>query len=916
LTAEAEHAVIQAAHTRPSTARPSTSQSTDISNFIPKLLEAIEAERTYVEDDFQAQVCLGWIHWQLGQFELAAGRLPGSVEQEFSQLDGTNNESVEWTKVCAIKGSYLKGTSLFRVGKESEALVLFESALPILATYSTSKGQSKEFKAWAELYLTEFCMLSSRLIKSQSTAILETETLSAFRTWAKFWDGHTGSIGGRAPLADVPRRNIWKEYYRTLSDILYQDAPFPITSMVTTHTTISTRHEQRAELKRVETKYETLLLSEVQFPKAEDPGEEVEAFVVLVMRNWSILCGNSWAEHDLGEGGSDVLSRGVIDILYRAATKTFHSTSILRHLFTVHQALAEFDLAFKAFDTYLDIVKRSRARVEKTGQAEFGLDDDETVLITMSECIKSLCRYGLREGAEKAKELAQFFEAWLEKYYPVDQENGNGSSLEAAKPVAPNIFALAWRCIGIGYANWSRLTFDGSARTEIQQHAIACFKKSLLPAYESTSNVATLYALGTILAERREIPVALQIVKSALQRPNVSSTKSNSDLETNTERFTKERLLIPLWHLMALLLSARQEFKTAARSCEGAFEQFQDPKILFGNADLHGSYRSDHLQMNEKPMTRSPGIVDDMDESEKEGVLEVKMTQLCLVEIIEGPDVAVNASDELFSLYARLFGKKDTVVPLAANDSLMSLPPKSSAGTLRSIKGSIFGRSGRSIRKSQIAPLGDRSALPRPQTTQTMNSTRAPVIQVTSENGNTAKQHNHLTKPHRRSGSLSRLDAAGSLRNRSTSTTRRHARSSVTIENSPVTHDGEKYYTPEESTSIVQNGSQSHDSSASASMPTTRLSKDQQRRRRTSMLVKVWLLIAGFYRRAAMYEDCRGAIEEADKLVTSLDTDVSRDISGNVSITKAGWGGGKSVAELWGDVFSEVRFRLQKICIY
>lgn len=55
-----------------------------------------------------------------------------------------------------------------------------------------------------------------------------------------------------------------------------------------------------------------------------------------------------------------------------------------------------------------------------------------------------------------------------------------------------------------------------------------------------------------------------------------------------------------------------------------------------------------------------------------------------------------------------------------------------------------------------------------------------------------------------------------------------------------------------------------------------------------------------------MYEDAKGAIEEAYKLVENMDADVSKDTTGNVSISHPGWGGGKSVAELWGDIYSEV----------
>lgn len=938
LTAEAEYAVIHASHTpavRPSTARPSTAKPpTPISEHIPALLDAIQSERTYVEDEFQARVCLGWIHWQLEGWEAAVARLPKNVEQEFAQLEGTKKESAEWTKVCALKATYIKGNSEERIGKVAEALETYESSLPIYATVSATIYQGKELKIWTELYLTGFCTLASRLIKPRITSILETETLSAFRAWSSFWDHQSAISGGQVFHAEVPRRQVWRDYYFILSDILQQEVPYPTTSLVTSYASHSTRSQQRAELKEVEAKYESLLLNEVTFPKSEDPSEEIEAFVETAMQNWRILSGSGWAVEDLGEGGTDILSRGVLDLLYRAATKTFHSTAILRYLFTVHRAVAEFDLAFKAFDTYMDIVKRARARVEKTGVPEHGLDNDQTVLVTASECIKSLCRYGSRDSAEKAKELGHFFETWLDKHYPVEisanvvSETSDGDTeADESVHIDPHIFALAWRCIGIGYANWARFTFEGSARTNIQLQAIACFKKALRPEYESSGDVETLFALGTILAERREIAIALQVVKSGLQPASASSKKVDNSARSASGRFARERSLIPLWHLMALLLSAKQDFATAARSCEGAFEQFQDPKNLFGDENLKTPYQSDHLQLSEKSSTKHVGVVDSMDDFEKEGVLEVKMTQLALVEVMEGPEVAVNASDELLALYTRLFGdpSKESVSPYP-NKSLMPIPPKSSAGTLRSIKGSIFGRSGRSIRKARPALITEDGPITvaRPQTSQTVASTQAPMIQVTNENGNMAQKPHHLKKPDRRSGSLSRLDGATSTRARSTSTGRRHASSSATLQNNPASVDGETYFTPLSEKSDNRSGVLADIPQSPASFPPALISppsitpithfpKNQERRRRTTILVKVWLLISGFYRRASMYEDARGAIEEADKLVSILDDDISRDITGDVSMNNPGWGGRKCVGELLGDVCSEVRLFL---CCY
>lgn len=976
LAAEAEHAVTQASQKgpatgRPETARPATAASihtSPVAKYIPRLLDAIENERTYMEDEFQAQVCLGWVHWYLDEPALAAGRLPKSVEQEFAQLDGTNKDSVGWTKICALKASYIKGSAQVKTGASSEALVTFESALPIFASISAMPKQGKEQKIWTELYLTGFCMLSSQTFISKDTPVVETETLSAFRAWARFWETQAAApIGGRAPGADVSRLDVWKQYYMVVSIILQQELPFPITTLTTAYPSSSTRLQQRTELKRVEAKYETLLLKDVQFPKAEETNEQMEDFVELVMQNWRVLCGSTWKEEDLGEGGAEGVSRGVLDILYRAASKTFHSTPVLRHLFTVHLAVAEFDIAFKAFDTYMEIVKKGKARVEKAGEPEQGLDGDEDVLRTVSECIKALCKYGSRTGAEKAKDLAVTFEIWLDKHHPIEQPNGDraapesGNSAPSRDTIAPKVLALAWRCIGIGHAQWARFTYDAASRTEIQLQAIKCFRKSLYPAYESNTDVETLFALGTILAERRELATAIEVVKTGLL-PHKPSTSRSGSLGPHPGRFARERSLIPLWHLMALLLSARQEFQTAARACEGAFEQFQDPKYLFGDTDLNSPYRSDHLKMNEKSSPHALGVVDDMDDFEKENVLQVKMTQLALIEVLEGSDIAVNASDELLSLYRRLFGdpSKDTIAPVPPTTASLS-PPKSSSGTIRSIKGSIFGRSGRSTRKSGGAPvIGQRSAVAmRPQTSQTLTSGVAPVIQVTSENGSTAKQHHHLTKEHppekqKRSSSLSARRPSGSVRKRSSSASRRDE------DHTATTVDGEKFFTPlgdtqhgdqwlsdgpqagagsphekmassdtkpsrplppksqqmqqkEESLKPTSSDSSKNQDNrlprvspySSSTAPVTRFPKDQQRRHRTSILIKVWLLVAGFYRRAEMHEDSKVATEEASKLAQHIELDVLNDTSGNVSISNSGWGSGKSVGELLSDVFSE-----------
>ena len=943
------------------------------------MLRAIEEEQTYLEDEFQAQVCLGWIHWFRGEYSLATERLPASIEEDYAQLDGTNKESSGWTKVTAIKGTHIKALSQENVGNVGEAMQAYNTALPIITSASPTPGGT-ELQSWTELFLTGFCLVSSRVFKAKIKPLLESETLNAFRAWAKFWDGRSISpLGGSISESSVSRRHIWLEYYIALSALLEQSLPCPTTTLVPAHTETSTRQQERAELKKVETKYFQLLYNETKFPKAEESNDEVEDFVDLLMRNWRILCGRSWLEQDLGEGGSDALTRSVLDILYQSAMKTFHSTAILRHLFTVHLALAEFDLAFKAFDTYLEIAKKGKARVLKTGENEHGLDDDETVLWTVSHCIKAMCQFGSRQGAEKALEIGRYFENWLKSHQT--NQSTNGQPLEtkgtlSSGKISTIVIAATWRAIGIAHAQWARLTYESGSREKLQLGSIRCFQKALLPESANGQNLETVFAFAIALAEQRKLAPAIELLKTCLLEPTDSAA-----ISPHAGRFARQRALIPLWHLLALSMSARQDFVTAARMCEGAFEQFHDPKNLFGEAELNTT-RSEHLKLNEKPILPNRGVVDEMDEFEKVNVLEIKMTQLSLIEVLEGPEVAVNASDELLGLYARLFedgqaNKGSQVPPVTA----LAAPPKTS-GTIRSIKGSIFGRSGRSVRAPSTmasATASEKTIMPRrPKTARSMDSLHTPTIQVTNENGGTPEKRQsslrslrhssvrssthsqrHHEKLQKRPGSVRRKEST-----RKTSTSISEPSDSPVRQTEfsrPTVVDGDAFFTPaldrgewldDDATPRAPTASSakvsldssvrshphspkhfmpslSHKKSLKSALstpvvapdvslpptpstflltpsPVTRFSKEEIRGRRTILLVKIWLLIAGFYRRADLYEDSKGAVEEAFKLVQGLEAEIQKENGGNISLSQSGWDGGKSVGELHADVFAEV----------
>lgn len=71
-------------------------------------------------------------------------------------------------------------------------------------------------------------------------------------------------------------------------------------------------------------------------------------------------------------------------------------------------------------------------------------------------------------------------------------------------------------------------------------------------------------------------------------------------------------------------------------------------------------------------------------------------------------------------------------------------------------------------------------------------------------------------------------------------------------------------------------------------------------------MIEVWLHIASQYTRALLHEDAEGAIDEAHKLAGNFQLDVAREESSAKAFDELGWGGGKSVNRLWGDVWAEV----------
>ncbi|CAD6563756.1 MAG: hypothetical protein ASARMPREDX12_000049 [Alectoria sarmentosa] len=966
LTAQTERRIAEVS------GRPVTSAfASALSQLIPPLQAAAEKENTFNEDAFQAQICLGWINSIVGNPKLALSSLPPTFDRVSDRLSRDGGTTARWTQVCIIKGAYLRGLSLEETNNTGEAIRTYESMLPYITSLAATFINTPEHRYWTESLLTRHCMLSSRhvsanLVSPSISAVPPSRVLAPFRAYSKYWDTKSAFNEGTLKAVDGHRSHMqtWAYYYDTLSVLLQRE---------TAQHVFDSRLQQGLELRKVEATYESILLKETKFPRADQANSQIESWVDQVMANWRVMCGHTWQDEDLGEGGKAALGHGVLEVLYRAATKSFHSTRILRHLFTVHAAIAEFDIATKALDSYFQILIKGKARVEKSGEPEIGLDDDGTSLATAAAGINVLCTYGRRKETERALGIAHIADGWLQKLQPSSTPKPVASAEDVPeelvdqqktpKPPIPGKFlALGYHALGTSQSCWARLTYETALRPDLQAQAIANFRTALDPKFGEQFNAEFLYSLAFVLAETRDLDGAIAATKQALsasrRRPKtngVSATDFAGDGTEDDYDIDPDRrgTLLRCWHLLALLLSARQNFSTSTASCEAALEMYGGRAILYGGLQLLDSLK-------------------DLEWSERKNILEVKMTQLALAEVVDGPEEAVNASGELLGLYTKLFKSPEKVA------ERVSSPPPNSNGTStpRSFRASVLGLPSRkNTLRSENATSSSLQSSEAPD-----HAIEAPAISVTGDNASIHQELNHHShflvrheskKLHKRN---SRRSLVGIQRSRAGSPSKAStvdgSRKQINLglprrhrHNKPLPADGqgngsvydnESYASDEVGVAISHNMPSMSSSQSAVSDPPNRLysipsaavnmdkknpntypvapkpslsqrqrpqpivlhefaplaephfSPADHSRHTLTLLTKVWLLIASLYRRASMPTDAQGALSEATIHVQSVEISISnREGSSAENFATPGYGGLKSCGELWADVLAE-----------
>ncbi|KAK5082986.1 hypothetical protein LTR05_006868 [Lithohypha guttulata] len=897
-TAAAEHHVATNATQRPQTTHSSSSTTVDT------LQRTIEGSQDHTEEIFQGRTCLAWAAFT-GISNGTPHSIPvGNVIQLFDTY-GRRDASL-WTKICLLKAVSIQGKSQMQRGEELQAVAIYKAAASWVELNNDLVKATPQMAYWAEQILAAYGTGStdavstearSRALQTWSTLVLRSQEVS--RTTY----GDSG--------IQISRTSVWEYYY----DMAIRRLEQP------NHTTTHTRAKLAAELRAIETAYETALLKNKKFPKATESNVVIEQWVERVVRNWQILCGPGWQESDLGPGGRNAATRNVLDILYRAATKTFHSTLILRRLFQVHKSLAEFDLAYHCLDTYIELVERARERAAKAGEPS--PESEEIMLLVVAEGVEGLCSYGHQEEARKAFDLVSQLEDWLDEIVPDEHEvvpNGHADSGHTTPtPPSNEAVQVVYRAIGIGRAHWARWTPFSETRSTLQSDALEALQKA---SRLSDPHPQTLYALALLCAETRDISQAVKWTKMGLQK--LTQLRSQGNLQQQGA----------FWHLMTLLLSSQQDFDTALQSSIATLDNVLGPTLFNG-----------HESLADDPSTRATEqIADDLECDDLQKVVEVQITYLALTELMDGPEAALNVSGELLSLYAKLF-KRFEVGDIKPAIDEMPPPPKTSAGTIKSVRGSIFSRRkatpslAPSVTTTSLRSVANTDISGRPGT----QTSQAPTIQVTDETGkSSSKKHHHLVHRHHehKDSRLSKdtrplntrriTEEPESLEKEpfASADGQTSPKNTAAIDHAPLTgriHDDRSE--AKQDLGTVPHNVTSHDqappplghpeqppeqdvrlpninSSSTSTSPIPRSSKTAAQKHAFVVLNKMWLMISTLYRRSHMFEDAREACEEAAKAASRVEALITIVDASARSLANPGWGGGgKSSDEVWADVY-------------
>ncbi|CDZ96999.1 Tetratricopeptide repeat-containing domain [Phaffia rhodozyma] len=661
-----------------------------------------------------------YFHLALGQYSecIQVSQLAFSSSVEQSELLMSDH-------IARVRGRVIEGLAYEFLepsnGANSNALNAYAQSIALLSTHpsytklpSTFSSPSfiahRELHRWAERALYRGSILASAGSSSPAHG------LRWLRTWFVFERCWPGSFRPRRRAA------VYMLYLRALA--LIAPDRVEITQDQDKDTRLLVRQWEESlspsagklsweeETTQVRQRaFDSFDSAGTPFPKAGEKRTEIEDFATACVVLWELG----------GEKRED--TNGLLQILWWATSQTFNSQPILRHLTRILQAAALLTDAKRTFRLYVQLNNKARetslgdssirptasrvnssnalgmtvapsgpdqdSRLIEHPSADEEFEDDRTFGETLLNGAGLLGKYSDVIELEEATEMVDLaLRIW---------DNKGDGSLRDDERVKARARALVVKA-GLEMS-LAEKTQDPTTRPSFQASAL----KTLLTAVElNPSSASTFYSLAYVQAESREIDSALTSIRTSLKL---------------------DRLNIQSWHLLVLLLTAKEQWKEALDAVEEGLKSWdifveQDEQEKKAGTVLNEDVKEEQEGETSIPKTTSvdfaavpieitpsvpsrtkssrfisapppllsaasiPSPTDLVPASERPSrsytdmlqvVFQLRITNVFICERLEGPSVAAELELDLFSFYADTCGRPAPFYAMEETDRRSSI---------------------------------------------------------------------------------------------------------------------------------------------------------------------------------------------------------------------------------------------------
>ncbi|KAI7878419.1 protein prenylyltransferase [Lichtheimia hyalospora FSU 10163] len=614
---------------------PDPMDASKTESILKKLLSMIQkhsgpGQAPETNDEWQAQfakIILARIYFETARYDQALEaleRLALPMQQVHSG----------YGMVLLIQARVIKGGCYEMQGQIASAIEAYEAAWSVYEQHPAEKGEV--LWSWIEECLYRAILLHIRQDGSPRSVLLLMRGYMHLSTshWSSFWRMHKRWI-------------VFRHYARSLIKACQEGSYFPMAIQGDLQPKVlaindSNQASAYEELLCLTALYRNLLSS---LSSHSDPSNHVRYVLELAELMTDAHDAIGWGEI------SNI--RRVLQFLQAAKERTFNSICIARYIFFCLMRLGNFVEAAYALRSYMELV----------GMPEIDQPVEDVKVHSIQQRLRTV-----HDTKETEMDVIHVLLAGVE-LYGREQQNGHVAAhiadvaVELVKDVdeARNeknnkqwdaLVAQCYRMRGSAYGLYAVQCETPEVRSSCHHEAIVSLTKA---AELDPSSWQTHYELATQQAQVKDVAAALNSIGRSLHLAPSH---------------------LPSWHLLSLLYACRQFNDTSPRALETiqtALSRFAPDtndiptNLKYGLPVLSWSEQENYSRRYYE---------------QAEAYLHIRMTQVALLEKMEGPNAVLKLYNELFAIYTKLaqslgmnhHGEFVTPTPSRSSSKLLDVP--------------------------------------------------------------------------------------------------------------------------------------------------------------------------------------------------------------------------------------------------